>query len=72
MNYLMLQMHEFQSYSCSLLGIMQADFPSLESLIARIHEDGRIAEKALDLPLYAPYKDLPYLTNPLPESNSQL
>ncbi|KAJ4777540.1 riboflavin kinase/FMN hydrolase [Rhynchospora pubera] len=48
----------------------EANFPSLESLIARIHEDGRIAEKALDLPLYAAYRDSPYLTNPLPESNS--
>ncbi|KAF5728642.1 putative riboflavin kinase/fmn adenylyltransferase [Tripterygium wilfordii] len=39
----------------------EANFPSLESLIARIHEDGRIAEKALDLPLYSRYKDAPYL-----------
>ncbi|XP_078173595.1 bifunctional riboflavin kinase/FMN phosphatase-like isoform X2 [Carex rostrata] len=50
----------------------EANFPSLESLIARIHDDGRIAEKALDLPLYAAYKDSSYLTNPLPENNSQL
>ncbi|KAJ3690054.1 hypothetical protein LUZ61_019218 [Rhynchospora tenuis] len=48
----------------------EANFPSLESLIARIHEDGRIAETALDLPLYAAYRNSPYLTNPLPESNS--
>jgi hypothetical protein len=34
-------------------------------LIERIHEDGRIAEKALDLPEYAKYKDSPYLINPL-------
>lgn len=58
--------------SVYLLEIMQANFPSSECLIARIHDDGRIAEKALDLPLYAAYKDSPYLTNPLPENNSQL
>ncbi|XP_042403400.1 bifunctional riboflavin kinase/FMN phosphatase-like isoform X1 [Zingiber officinale] len=39
----------------------EANFPTLESLIARIHEDGRIAERALDLPIYAGYKDSPYL-----------
>ncbi|CAM0901460.1 unnamed protein product [Alopecurus aequalis] len=39
----------------------EANFPSLESLIERIHEDRRIAEKALDLPKYAKYKDTPYL-----------
>ncbi|XP_048135372.1 bifunctional riboflavin kinase/FMN phosphatase isoform X2 [Rhodamnia argentea] len=39
----------------------EANFPSLESLIAKIHEDGEIAEKALDLPLYAKYRDDPYL-----------
>jgi len=42
----------------------EANFPSLESLIERIHEDGRVAEKALDLPMYAKYKDSPYLRNP--------
>ncbi|WOL14222.1 bifunctional riboflavin kinase/FMN phosphatase-like [Canna indica] len=42
----------------------EANFPSLESLIARIHEDGRIAERALDLPVYAGYKDSPYLKTP--------
>ena len=30
-----------------------------------IQEDGRIAEKALDLPMYAKYKDSPYLRNTL-------
>lgn len=43
----------------------EANFPSLESLIARIHEDGRIAENALDLPIYACHKDSPYLRNSL-------
>uniref|UniRef100_M8CHD2 riboflavin kinase n=1 Tax=Aegilops tauschii TaxID=37682 RepID=M8CHD2_AEGTA len=45
----------------------EANFPSLESLIERIHEDGRIAENALDLPEYAKYKESPYLRNPLQE-----
>jgi riboflavin kinase / FMN hydrolase len=36
-------------------------------LIERIHEDGRIAENALDLPEYAKYKESPYLRNPLQE-----
>jgi riboflavin kinase / FMN hydrolase len=48
----------------------KANFPSLESLIERIHEDGRIAEKALDLPVYAKYKDSPYLRNRLQQKNS--
>ncbi|GKV30920.1 hypothetical protein SLEP1_g39687 [Rubroshorea leprosula] len=39
----------------------EAKFPTLESLIAKIHEDRRIAEKALDLPLYSKYQDDPYL-----------
>ncbi|XP_059437610.1 bifunctional riboflavin kinase/FMN phosphatase [Corylus avellana] len=39
----------------------EANFPSLESLVAKIHEDGRIAERALDLPLYSTYRDDPYL-----------
>ncbi|XP_028788721.1 bifunctional riboflavin kinase/FMN phosphatase [Neltuma alba] len=39
----------------------EANFPSLESLVAKIHEDRRIAERALDLPLYSSYKNDPYL-----------
>lgn len=42
--------------------LLQENFPSLESLIAKIHEDGRMAEAALDLPLYSKYRDDPYLT----------
>ncbi|KAI3823908.1 hypothetical protein L1987_05353 [Smallanthus sonchifolius] len=38
----------------------EANFPSLESLIAKIQEGGIIAEKALELPLYAKYKDEDY------------
>ncbi|KAG0553031.1 hypothetical protein BDA96_01G560000 [Sorghum bicolor] len=48
----------------------EANFPSLESLIERIHEDGKIAEKALDLPIYARYKDSPYLRNPLQQGSA--
>lgn len=50
--------------------LIKANFPSLESLIERIHEDGRIAEKALDLPVYSKYKDSPYLRNLLQQGNS--
>ncbi|KAL9257486.1 Bifunctional riboflavin kinase/FMN phosphatase-like protein [Drosera capensis] len=41
----------------------EANFPSLESLIEKIHEDGRIAERALELPLYSKHRDDPYLTS---------
>ncbi|KVH89608.1 HAD-like domain-containing protein [Cynara cardunculus var. scolymus] len=40
-----------------------ANFPSLESLVAKIHEDGKIAENALELPSYAKYKDEKYFTS---------
>lgn len=40
---------------------LQANFPSLESLVAKIHEDRRIAENALELPIYSKYKDDHYL-----------
>lgn len=43
----------------------EVNFPSLESLIAKIHEDGEIAERALDLPLYSKYKNDPYLKSSL-------
>ncbi|PRQ28752.1 putative riboflavin kinase [Rosa chinensis] len=39
----------------------EANFPSLESLIEKIHEDRTIAEEALDLPMYSKFKDDPYL-----------
>ncbi|KAI3994602.1 hypothetical protein MKX01_028346 [Papaver californicum] len=39
----------------------QAKFSSLESLISKIHEDGKKSEEALDLPTYAAYKDVPYV-----------
>jgi len=41
--------------------LFQANFPSLDSLIAKIHEDRRIAERALELPIYSKYKDDSYL-----------
>ncbi|GLU23095.1 hypothetical protein SLE2022_391270 [Rubroshorea leprosula] len=37
----------------------EANFPSLQRLIAKIHEDRRIAEKALDHPLYSKYQNDP-------------
>ncbi|GAB2298728.1 hypothetical protein Dimus_032802 [Dionaea muscipula] len=43
----------------------EANFPSLESLIEKIREDGRIADKALELPFYSKHRDDPYLTSPL-------
>ncbi|KAF6167635.1 hypothetical protein GIB67_031218 [Kingdonia uniflora] len=39
----------------------EANFSSLESLIAKIREDGETAEKALDIPLYEGFKDVPFL-----------
>ncbi|KAJ6709305.1 RIBOFLAVIN KINASE/FMN ADENYLYLTRANSFERASE [Salix koriyanagi] len=42
----------------------EANFSSLESLIAKIHEDRRIAERALDIPMYSQYRDDPYLKVP--------
>ncbi|RWR80452.1 HAD hydrolase [Cinnamomum micranthum f. kanehirae] len=47
----------------------EANFASLEALIAKINEDGKLAEKALDLPIYASYKDSPYLSSSLLQSN---
>ncbi|OIW20642.1 hypothetical protein TanjilG_18580 [Lupinus angustifolius] len=38
----------------------EANFPTLESLIAKIHEDRKFAERALDLPLYSRYKNDSY------------
>ncbi|CAK8535965.1 unnamed protein product [Lathyrus sativus] len=39
----------------------EGNFPSLESLIAKIHEDRRVAERALDLPMYSSHKNDSYL-----------
>ncbi|KAL8554577.1 hypothetical protein ACS0TY_002680 [Phlomoides rotata] len=39
----------------------EANFSSLESLVAKIHEDREIAEKALELPRYSMYRNDPYL-----------
>ncbi|KAK9267076.1 hypothetical protein L1049_009494 [Liquidambar formosana] len=43
----------------------EANFPSLESLVAKIHEDREVAERALELPLYSNYRDDPYLKGSL-------
>ncbi|KAM0822867.1 hypothetical protein ACQ4PT_071236 [Festuca glaucescens] len=52
-----------EELSLAIIGYIrpEANFSSVESLIERIREDGRIAEKALDLPIYACYKDSPYV-----------
>lgn len=39
----------------------EANFPSLEGLIEKIHEDRQIAETALELPIYKKYREDPYL-----------
>ncbi|XP_052201680.1 bifunctional riboflavin kinase/FMN phosphatase [Diospyros lotus] len=50
----------------------EANFPSLEGLIEKIHEDRRITEKALDLPLYAKYREDPHLKASSHLDNSHL
>lgn len=50
----------------------EANFPSLESLIEKIHEDRRIAETALELPLYSKYREDPYLKSSLNVDNCHL
>ncbi|KAF9619470.1 hypothetical protein IFM89_007045, partial [Coptis chinensis] len=47
----------------------EVSFPSLESLIAKIYEDRKLAENALDLPLYVQYKNDPYLKIKLKKPN---
>lgn len=41
----------------------EADFPSLDALIARIHMDGDVARAALDCYPYSTYRDDPFLTS---------
>ncbi|XP_074272140.1 bifunctional riboflavin kinase/FMN phosphatase [Silene latifolia] len=48
----------------------EANFPSLESLIAKIHDDRRVAETALELPIYSKCRDDPYLTSLLQNGSS--
>lgn len=43
----------------------EANFPSLETLIAKIHEDRKIAVSALEVSLYSKYRDDPYLKGSL-------
>ncbi|KAK1375252.1 Riboflavin kinase [Heracleum sosnowskyi] len=50
----------------------EANFPSLDSLVEKIHEDRRVAEAALELPLYAKYTDARYLRKPLNGENNHL
>ncbi|GAV58850.1 Flavokinase domain-containing protein/HAD_2 domain-containing protein [Cephalotus follicularis] len=49
----------------------EANFPSLESLIAKIHEDREIAERALHLAIYLNYRDDPYLKSSLRANSKQ-
>lgn len=44
----------------------EANFPSLEALIEKIHEDRRIAEEALDRLPYSQYSNEPFLRTDLP------
>ncbi|KAL3627649.1 hypothetical protein CASFOL_029012 [Castilleja foliolosa] len=46
----------------------EANFTSLESLVAKIHEDRKIAEKVLEMPIYLKHKDDPYLNSCLKHS----
>ncbi|KAK2977115.1 hypothetical protein RJ640_017639 [Escallonia rubra] len=48
----------------------EANFSSLEDLIKRIHEDRKMAEKALELPLYSNYRNDEYLKISLPGDES--
>ncbi|KAJ4703375.1 bifunctional riboflavin kinase/FMN phosphatase-like [Melia azedarach] len=50
----------------------EANFPTLESLIAKILDDRKIAERALDLPLYSKYRDDPYLKTTSSENQRSL
>ncbi|KAL1829744.1 hypothetical protein DCAR_0209113 [Daucus carota subsp. sativus] len=50
----------------------EANFSSVESLVEKIHQDRRIAEAALELPLYVKYKDDKYLRKPLNGENNHL
>ncbi|GER27191.1 riboflavin kinase [Striga asiatica] len=47
----------------------EANFTSLEGLIAKIHEDRKIAENALEMPLYLKHKDDPYLNTSLQQKS---
>ncbi|KAM7500842.1 hypothetical protein LguiA_025256 [Lonicera macranthoides] len=50
----------------------EANFPSLESLITKIHEDRKIAENALELPSYSKYRSDPYLKSSIHDDSSHL
>lgn len=46
----------------------QANFTTLEDLVERIHEDGRIAKAALEMQPFLDFAEDSYLTTPLPVS----
>ncbi|KAA8519873.1 hypothetical protein F0562_014206 [Nyssa sinensis] len=50
----------------------EENFPSLESLVAKIHEDRKVAESALELPLYSKYRDDPYVKSSFHGDHSHL
>eukprot|EP00270_Netrium_digitus_P011822 TRINITY_DN3782_c0_g2_i1.p1 TRINITY_DN3782_c0_g2~~TRINITY_DN3782_c0_g2_i1.p1 ORF type:complete len:145 (+),score=36.42 TRINITY_DN3782_c0_g2_i1:39-437(+) len=51
----------------------EADFPALDALVERIHEDGRIAAAALDVSPYNEFHSHPYLlpSSALPTSSKE-
>jgi len=44
---------------------IQASFTTIEDLVEKIHEDGRIAKSALEMKPFSGYGDDSYLTTPL-------
>lgn len=53
----------FSWFGRLLLFFLQANFPSLEALIARIKQDGKVAEAALDGAPFAAFAKDAYLTS---------
>lgn len=48
--------------------LVQANFTTLEALVEKIHEDGRVAKAALQMKPFSDYAEDSYLTTPLPVS----
>jgi len=49
--------------------LVQANFTTIEDLVEKIHEDGRIAKAALEMKPFSDYAQDSYLTTPLPVSS---
>jgi len=45
--------------------LLQANFTTLEDLVDKIHEDGRIAKAALEMKPFVDFAEDGYLTTPL-------